>query len=197
MDECLTVLQHAWSGETFEFEGRTVVVTPLPTTPGGPLLSYGGASHAAARRAARFGLGFFAQAADPTLETTYRDQCVLSGTEAGMCLIPTADAATTVFVAHDVARAWERLGPFMLHDAQMYAQWLGASPAASKSTALTVDALRSEGGAYRVLTPAEAVEYVQQHGALALHPLCGGCPPDLAWETLDLVANEVLPALSA
>ena len=48
-----------------------------------------------------------------------------------------------------------------------------------------------------MLTPEQAVEYIGTHGALALHPLCGGCPPQLAWETLDLVAKEVLPALSA
>jgi alkanesulfonate monooxygenase SsuD/methylene tetrahydromethanopterin reductase-like flavin-dependent oxidoreductase (luciferase family) len=60
MDECLTVLQRAWSGEAFEHNGRTVQVTPPPATPGGPMLFYGGGSRAAARRAARFGLGFFA-----------------------------------------------------------------------------------------------------------------------------------------
>jgi alkanesulfonate monooxygenase SsuD/methylene tetrahydromethanopterin reductase-like flavin-dependent oxidoreductase (luciferase family) len=195
MDECLTVLQRAWRGERFDYHGRTIEVTPKPSTPGGPMLMYGGASHAAARRAARFGLGFFAQAADPALETTYRDQCAASGTPPGMCMIPSADSATTMYVANDVDAAWERLGTYMLHDAQMYASWLGAAEAASKSTALTVDALREEQGAYRVLTPTEAVEYVGRHGALALHPLCGGCPPELAWETLELVASEVLPAL--
>jgi len=83
----------------------------------------------------------------------------------------------------------------MLHDARMYASWLGDTAAASKSTALTIDALRTEGGAYRILKPAEAVDHVRTHGVLALHPLCGGCPPALAWETLELVAEKVLPAL--
>ena len=113
-----------------------------------------------------------------------------------MCFIPAPGTATSVFVADDVDRAWDRIGPFMLHDARMYAGWLGTSEAASKSTALTVDALRAEGGAYRVLTPDEAVEYVRAKGTLALHPLCGGCPPELAWETLHLVADKVLPALA-
>jgi hypothetical protein len=112
-----------------------------------------------------------------------------------MCMIPARDAATSVFVADDVDRAWEQIGPFMLHDARMYASWLGATAAASKSTALTIDALRAEGGAYRILTPGQAVEHVRTHGVLALHPLCGGCPPDLAWETLHLVSAKVLPAL--
>jgi alkanesulfonate monooxygenase SsuD/methylene tetrahydromethanopterin reductase-like flavin-dependent oxidoreductase (luciferase family) len=177
------------------YDGRTVRVTPQPATAGGPLLFYGGGSAAAARRAARFGLGFFAQTWVAGLEDTYRDECARLGKDAGMCFIPAPDAATTIFVAEDVDRAWERIGPFMLHDARMYASWLGTMSAASKSTAPTIEALRAESGAYRVLTPEQAVEYARTHGALALHPLCGGCPPDLAWETLHLVERRVLPAL--
>jgi alkanesulfonate monooxygenase SsuD/methylene tetrahydromethanopterin reductase-like flavin-dependent oxidoreductase (luciferase family) len=195
MEACLTVLQRAWSGEEFTYEGRTVRVTPPPTTPGGPFLMYGGGTAAAARRAARFGLGFFAQTWAPGLEDAYREECERQGNDAGMCVIPTVGAATTIFVAEDVDRAWEQIGPFMLHDARMYASWLLDAPAASKSTALTIDALRAESGAYRVLTPAAAVDYVRTYGTLALHPLCGGCPPELAWETLHLVADQVLPAL--
>jgi len=196
MEECLTVLRQAWRGEEFEYDGRTVRVTPLPATPGGPLMMYGGGSRAAARRAARFGMGFFAQTWSEGLEDTYRDECSRLGHDASMCFIPPPGSATTMYVADDVDRAWEQIGPFMLHDAQMYASWLGDTAAASKSTAVTIDGLRAEGGAYRVVTPDEAVEYVRAHGALPLHPLCGGCPPELAWETLHLVADRVLPALA-
>ena len=196
MEECLRVLQQAWTGEEFDYDGRTVRVTPRPTTPGGPPLMYGGGSRAAARRAARFGLGFFAQTWASDLEQTYRDECARLGQEPGMCMVPAPNSATSVFVADDVDRAWEQIGPFMLHDAQMYASWLGDAAAASKSNALTVDALRAEGGAYRILTPDEAVAHVRTQGVLALHPLCGGCPPELAWETLELVDAKVMPALS-
>jgi alkanesulfonate monooxygenase SsuD/methylene tetrahydromethanopterin reductase-like flavin-dependent oxidoreductase (luciferase family) len=195
MEECLTVLQQAWTGDEFAYDGRTVRVTPRPTTPGGPPLMYGGGTAAAARRAARFGLGFFAQTWAPGLEQTYYDECARLGNAPGACFVPGRNTATSIFVADDVDRAWERIGPFMLHDARMYASWLGDAAAASKSTALTIDALRTEGGAYRILTPAEAVDHVRTHGVLALHPLCGGCPPALAWETLELVGDKVLPAL--
>jgi alkanesulfonate monooxygenase SsuD/methylene tetrahydromethanopterin reductase-like flavin-dependent oxidoreductase (luciferase family) len=195
MDECLTVLQRAWTGEEFEYDGRTVQVTPRPTTPGGPFLLYGGGSPAAARRAARFGLGFFAQAWAPGLEEAYRDECTRLGNEPGMCVLPAPGSATSIFVAEDVDRAWQAIGPFMLHDARMYASWLHDADAVSKSTAPTIDALRAETGPYRVFTPEQAVEYAQTHGALPLHPLCGGCPPELAWETLHLVADKVLPRL--
>jgi len=178
MDECLTVLLRAWTEEEFEYDGRTVRVTPKPSTAGGPFLFYGGGSPAAARRAARFGLGFFAQTWAEGLGDTYRDECVRLGKEPGLCVLPRRGSATTIFVAEDVDQAWQAIGPFMLHDARMYASWLDDAPAASKSTALTVDALRAEAGPYRVLTPEQAVEYARAHGALALHPLCGGCPPE-------------------
>jgi alkanesulfonate monooxygenase SsuD/methylene tetrahydromethanopterin reductase-like flavin-dependent oxidoreductase (luciferase family) len=196
MDECLTALRQALRGDTFEYQGRPVHVTPPPFTPGGPMMFYGGGSAAAARRAARFGMGFFAQSAGEHLEATYRDECARLGNEPGLCMIPHPESATSVFVAHDVDRAWERIGPHMLHDARMYASWLGDTVAASKSTAASVADLRAESGAYRILTPAEAVDYARRFGMLPLHPLCGGCPPELAWETLHLVASEVAPALS-
>jgi alkanesulfonate monooxygenase SsuD/methylene tetrahydromethanopterin reductase-like flavin-dependent oxidoreductase (luciferase family) len=196
MEECLTALRTAWTGEPFEFEGRPVQVTPVPTTPGGPMLMYGGGSIAAARRAARFGLSFFAQTSGPDLEAAYLDECGRAGTTPGMCIVPAPDAATSVFVAEDPDAAWAELGPYLLHDARMYASWLLDASAASRSDATTVADLRAEHGAYRVLTPDEAVDYVHTTGPLTLHPLCGGCPPGLAWASLDLVATKVLPALT-
>jgi alkanesulfonate monooxygenase SsuD/methylene tetrahydromethanopterin reductase-like flavin-dependent oxidoreductase (luciferase family) len=195
MEECLAVLRQAWTGEEFVYDGRTVRVTPLPLSAGGPTLMYGGGSAAAARRAARLGLSFFAQTWDPDLEATYREECAQAGTEPGMCFVPPPGTATTIYVAEDVDAAWERLGPFMLHDARLYASWLGEGSAASKSTAPTIDALRTEHGPYRVLTPDQTVDYVRTHGLLPLHSLCGGCPPALAWESLELVASRVLPEL--
>lgn len=195
METCLDALRAAWTGEPFEFEGRAVQVTPRPTTPGGPLLMYGGGSVAAARRAARFGLSFFAQTSEPGLEAAYAAECARVGTEPGMCIVPAPGTPTTVFVAEDVDEGWETFGPFMLHDARMYAAWLGTAAAASRSDATTVADLRAESGAYRVLTPAEAVDHVRTTGPLTLHPLCGGCPPEPAWRSLELVATRVLPEL--
>jgi alkanesulfonate monooxygenase SsuD/methylene tetrahydromethanopterin reductase-like flavin-dependent oxidoreductase (luciferase family) len=195
MEECLTVMQRAWSGEEFGYDGRTVHVTPPPVTPGGPMVMYGGGTPVAARRAARFGMSFFAQTWAPGLEEAYHEECARLGKQPGMCVIPAPGSATSIFVADDVDKAWDAIGPFMLHDARLYASWLGSAAAVSKSNALTVDGLRAENGAYRVLTPEQAVEYVREHGVLALHPLCGGCPPELAWDSLHLVAERVLPAL--
>lgn len=114
-----------------------------------------------------------------------------------MCMVPPAGMPTTVFVADDVERAWEEIGPHLLHDAQAYAAWNeGDSTTVSLSFARTVDELRAEQGSHRILSVDEAVEQVRGAGMLQLHPLVGGLPPEVAWRHLRLVVDEVLPKVS-
>ena len=197
MDACLAALQRSLRGEAFEFEGRPVRVLPRPASAGGPPLLLGGNSPAAVRRAARFGLGMITQGGDESLAALYRAECERLGKTPGMFINPPANTVTSAFVAEDPDAAWQRLGPHLLHDARMYAQWLGDSGAVSKSAAASVAALRAERGAYRIFTPDEAVAHVRTNGLLLMQPLCGGMPPALAWESLELVASRVLPALRA
>jgi alkanesulfonate monooxygenase SsuD/methylene tetrahydromethanopterin reductase-like flavin-dependent oxidoreductase (luciferase family) len=197
MEERLAVLRQAWTGEPFAYEGRPVCVTPRPATPGGPLLFMGGSSEAVVRRAARLGMGMLTQGGDPRLEEIYRAACADYGTKPQLFLNPTGDIPMSCFVAEDPERAWRELGPYLLHDAQMYAAWLGAGDAISKSLATDVAALRRENGPYRILTPDEAVALIRRNGMLLLQPLCGGLPPKLAWLCLELLAAKVLPALKA
>ena len=65
-------LRKAWTGEPFEHEGRTVRVTPTPFQPGGPPITLGGSSEAAARRAARIGDDFMPST--PEIWAYYRDE---------------------------------------------------------------------------------------------------------------------------
>jgi alkanesulfonate monooxygenase SsuD/methylene tetrahydromethanopterin reductase-like flavin-dependent oxidoreductase (luciferase family) len=195
MDACLEALQQAFRGEPFAFQGRPVRVLPRPASPNGPLLLMGGSSPAAVRRAARFGLGMLTQGGDPSLAELYRAECALHGRAPGLFLSPPADTVTSAFVAEDPDRAWQQLGPHLLHDARMYAAWLGAAGAVSKSSATTVAELRAEQGPYRIFTPEEAVQHVRRNGVLLMQPLCGGISPALAWEHLELVARRVLPGL--
>ena len=58
------------------------------------------------------------------------------------------------------------------------------------------DGLRASGD-YLVLTPDECVALAREHGSLMLHPLMGGLDPDLAWESLELIASKVIPRLRA
>ncbi len=195
MDDCLDVMRKAWSGEAFEYEGRRVRVTPKPTSPGGPMLWMGGNTRAAARRAARFEMGMLAQGLNPELVQIYNAECSSLGKAPKACLNPPPSMVTSAFIAEDPDRAWSELGSHLLHDARMYASWLGDAASVSKSTAKTVAELRAQEGAYRIFTPEQAVAYVKANGVLLLQPLCGGLPPELAWPSLELLDSRVLPVL--
>ena len=192
----LALLLQAKTGEPFEHEGRRIHVTPAPVTPGGPAVMWGGGSPAAAKRAARFGLDFFAQGGGPELEEIYLAEARAHGQEPGACLIPPTDMATTVFVSDDLDAAWDELGPHLLHDVHAYAAMNeGNTHTASLSRATTVDELRAEGRSHRVLTVDEAVAMAQTGMPLQLQPLAGGLPPEIAWRYLRTVTDEVMPKL--
>jgi alkanesulfonate monooxygenase SsuD/methylene tetrahydromethanopterin reductase-like flavin-dependent oxidoreductase (luciferase family) len=195
MDECLEALQAAFTGEPFEYAGRQAHVTPAPLTEGGPNLFYGGGSKAAAHRAAKFGLGFFPQSSDHDLETLYVEECGRLGIEPGTVVIPTPGSPTSVFVSDDVDATWEAVGPNFLAEAMTHAEWMGDDSSAASSHATTIEALRAENGAFRVVDPAGAVDLIHEHGVLQLHPLCGGADPDIGWESLRLTVEKVLPNL--
>ncbi len=194
----LELLLRAKAGEPFEHEGRRIHVTPAPVTPGGPRLSWGGGSVAAAKRAGRFGLDFFAQGGDPSLADVYAESARAHGHEPGFCMIPPLDMATTVFVADDVDidKAWDELGPHLMHDVLAYA---AINPddthTASVSTAKTADELRAENRTHRIIATDEAVEMIRAGVPLPLQPLVGGLPPEVAWRYLRVVTDKVMPAV--
>ncbi len=197
-DEKLAVLLAAKRGEPFELDGRTVQVTPAPHTPGGPWVAWGGGSVAAARRAGRHGLDFFAQSGGPELSEAYAEAARAHGHEPGSCLLPTTETTTTLFVADDVDRAWDELGPYLMHDVLSYASINpGDTRTASLSFATTVDELRAEDRSHRIVGVHEAVALVRSGVPLPLHPLVGGLPPELAWPYLRRVVDQVMPALEA
>jgi alkanesulfonate monooxygenase SsuD/methylene tetrahydromethanopterin reductase-like flavin-dependent oxidoreductase (luciferase family) len=196
MEKRVGALVRALSGEAFEYDGRAVHVTPSPLTPGGPLMYIGGSTPAAARRAARCDMGLYAQSGDPSLEPIYRDECEKLGIKPKSCMIPPDGLVMSAFVAEDPDRAWAELGPYMLHDAKMYASWLGDSTAAVKNVASTVEELRADPGPFRIFTPDEAIDYIKANGVLITQPLSGGIPPEAAWPSLELIADKVLPALA-
>ena len=172
-------------------------VTPPSFTPGRPTVVWGGATKAAARRAGHNGLGFFAQTNTPGLAEAYAAAAREKGFEPGMCVLPSPEMPGSVFVHPDPEAGWREVGPYMLADATAYAEWNKdvGRPTVSLSKGKTIEELRAERGAHRVVDVAEAVDLVKRWGRLPLHPLCGGCPPDLAWSYLRRVVQDILPAL--
>ena len=171
-------------------EGRDAVrVTPAPFTSPRPLLAWGGGSRAAARRAGRHGIGFFAQSNAPGLEADYLTAAASAGHPPGLCILPSPEAPYTVFVANDLDTGWDEVGDALLADAVAYHQWNASAGTdagtASLSAASTVGELRRLDAAHRVVTPEGAAAIVAEHGFLAIHPLCGGLEPDLSWQYLE------------
>jgi alkanesulfonate monooxygenase SsuD/methylene tetrahydromethanopterin reductase-like flavin-dependent oxidoreductase (luciferase family) len=196
VEEKLQLLLKAKTGEPFEHEGRRIHVTPAPITPGGPMVMWGGGSLAAAKRAGRYGLGFFAQSNKAGMQEAYEASCREHGHEPGMTQLPPDDAATTMFVADDVDKAWADVGEYILHDVKMYGEWNPGVNTASISHAQTVDELRATSPAHKIYSTDEAMEIVRSGMPLMLMPLCGGIPPEIAWPYLEHAADVVQRAQS-
>ena len=196
--EVVEVLKQAWTGAPFDYRGRTARVTPLPCQPGGPAVTLGGSSEAAARRAARIADGFLPST--PDVWQFYADELAQLGKpDPG----PYLGGDTSVFhLAHDVEQGWDELAPFAMHEMNAYGAWMveaGVGAAGGYEPVADADALRAT-GQYRVLTPDDLVSELAGKGPFGFamfHPMVGGLPPSLAWESLRLFEHEVLPRLGA
>ena len=193
LEEAVAVLRSAWSGEPFEHRGREVRVTPRPFREGGPTLLLAGATKGAARRAARLGDGF--QPVDASLVPVYEAECRRLGRDPGPPP-PPMSGPLFLHVSEEPDRAWAQIAPHALHEMNSYGAWLSEVEGIARYTPTEdADSLRA-GGIYMVVTPDECVTMVKESRSLQLHPLMGGLHPDLAWESLELVASKVLPRLS-
>ncbi|OMC24033.1 LLM class flavin-dependent oxidoreductase [Mycobacterium colombiense] len=189
-DEKLGLLRRLLAGEEVTHAGRRMRVTPQPRTPEGPMMSWGGASLAAARRAGRNGLGLLANGGVPGMQEAYESACRENGFEPGFMLIPEKDAATNCFVADDVDAAWDEIGKYLLHDAMAYSEWNpGNTVSANITTAKTVDELRHESTSHVILPVDEARKRLAAGEVFNINPLCGGIPPAIAWPYLKTFAE--------
>jgi alkanesulfonate monooxygenase SsuD/methylene tetrahydromethanopterin reductase-like flavin-dependent oxidoreductase (luciferase family) len=192
--ETVATLKAAFTGDAFEYRGRTVRVTPAPFTPGGPAILLGGSSEPAARRAARIADGFIPSV--PDVWDFYRDEVQQLGRpDPGPSPI---GENRIVALAEDVETGWTQMAPYFLHETNSYGVWQAQDDVNSPyRTVGDSDQLRAT-GQYRVLTPEQFVK--EQQAApfpfAFLHPLCGGMPIDVAWSSLHLFEREVMPAFS-
>jgi alkanesulfonate monooxygenase SsuD/methylene tetrahydromethanopterin reductase-like flavin-dependent oxidoreductase (luciferase family) len=190
LEEYVEVMRKAWTGEPFEWRGRTFRVTPRPEPP--PTVFIGGSTPFAARRAARLRLGFFPAVTDEALAEVYLAECKRLGFE-GFVQLP--GRLGFVHVSEDPERDWARIAPHALYDAQTYASWQRPGQRSDVEVkARSADDLRKS-VIYRVLTPEECVALARDEDRVLLHPLMGGIPPALGWQSLELFAKKVLPRI--
>jgi alkanesulfonate monooxygenase SsuD/methylene tetrahydromethanopterin reductase-like flavin-dependent oxidoreductase (luciferase family) len=189
--ETIETLRGAFTGEPFDFRGRTVRVTPAPYQPGGPAIVLGGSSEPAARRAAHVADGFAPSV--PGVWDFYRDEMVRLGKpDPGPAR---QNVLGTTFLADDVDKGWEAYGPFFLHEMNAYGAWHEDKDLKSHFREIdAIEELRASSH-YRVATPHELRTDLEaiDDPVVVFHPLCGGTTPDLAWRSLQLFEHEVLP----
>ena len=191
LEEYVEVMRQAWTGEPFEWRGRTVRVTPAPASP--PMVLIGGSTEKAAKRAAKLRAGFFPAIGDQRLADIYNEECQRLGFRGGFVSMPNGPGF--VHVSEDPERDWQRIAPHVLYDAQTYAAWQTPDQRSQMHVeGNTLDDVKKS-GAYAVLTPDDCVKLAQDTGRVILHPLMGGMDPALGWESLRLFEEKVLPRI--
>ncbi len=196
MGQTCAFLKRAWRGEPFEWQGRTLTISPRPE-PFAPPILLGGSSPAAARRAAHIADGWFPPL-DARLWPPYREECIaLGGSDPGEY---PQQGPIFLWVTHEPEQAWKMVMPHVLHQLRSYSEWTSeafgkpAGPYAEDMTQETV--MRS--GSYQVLTPEQALALAAElgpHSVLYLNPLLAGIDPGESWRMLKLFEQEVLPYL--
>jgi alkanesulfonate monooxygenase SsuD/methylene tetrahydromethanopterin reductase-like flavin-dependent oxidoreductase (luciferase family) len=192
MDECLETLLAAWTGETFEYRGRPVRVTPRPLTRPHPFFMVGGMSAVAARRAARFGLPFHPPMERPDLEKIYTDELARLGKQ-GFYVSP-GSGNTMLVVDADPETAWQELAPFFLRELREYSSWKQEGvPRPGEEAVHTLEDLRRQ-ERFTILTAEEARQRYASGTRLSavVHPLAGGIPLERAWADLKRFSEALL-----
>lgn len=196
MDDIVPFLKSAWSGEAFDFKDRKVTITPKPFSEPRPMLLMGGSSKPAARRAAREA-DFFIPSG-PEIFEYYREALKAQG-KPDPGPMPAAPSTVT-FVAEDPDAYWQQIAAHVQHETNTYALWAEKAQVFSPYKHFdNCDELRAS-GAYKVYRPLELIEAARDMVSaqpIMFHPLCGGIHPDLAWQSLKLFIDEVMPSLKA
>jgi len=195
--ENIGILQKAWTGEPFEYQGRTVRISPRPLQRPGPRIIMGGSTEKAARRAARMGFDFMP--GFPAHYELYKDERRVLGLPEPPPL--PNQAPNFLFVTPDPARDWPVVGPALLHGTNMYAQWAAERGTGSTMYQSIASVAELQGNPiFQVVTPQQCLAFaraLEPHGELQFQPLFGGLDPQVAWRSLKLFEQEVLPAMRA
>jgi alkanesulfonate monooxygenase SsuD/methylene tetrahydromethanopterin reductase-like flavin-dependent oxidoreductase (luciferase family) len=191
MERGIETLKKAWTGEPFEYEGKTVRILPRPAQSPRPAITMGGSSKAAGERAARIADGYAPVA--PHLYEDYRAALAALGKPVPEPM-RAAGAYMYLHVTRDPETDWAKVAPHALHENNDYAAWLEGEPNPVYHK-VTDPAELLASGMYKIVTPEQCLEMARKDGALSFKPLIAGLDPAIAWESLRLFEREVLPRL--
>jgi len=191
MEELIPVLRQAWTGQSFEYQGKTVRVTPCPVQQPMPIY-LGGMSQAATDRAARLADGF--HTVMPQSWERYRDSCRKFGKQDPGPLPPRGPMFLWV-TKDNKEKVMERLKP---HFDQQVSSYDEQNRKAGGGLTNPWERKPGHKPPYDIVNPEEAIALANSlgpDGELILQPLLSAIDPALAWEMLRLVETDVLPHL--
>lgn len=199
LEESITILRRAWSGEPIDFEGKrfrvpAVAVRPLPRRP--VPLFLGGLSPVAVNRAGRLADGYL------SINGQLGDAYLGALAEAGRD--PAAGRISTLYNAiidEDPERAWAAVGPHALHQINVYVSWGSFGPDARPFE--TPDDL-IEAGMYRLMdADTAATEFAEllgrghQYEDIQLWAQLPGEPVEAGSRRIEYLVNQVAPRTAA
>ena len=207
MDEGLSVLRQALSGEAFEHHGRFYDLGPLKIMPPPsqqPLpLWLGGRSAAAMQRAARNGCHL--QLADFILEHAVSDYAHYQEALRSIRAEPSdfaVAAVATAFLDEDRDRAWQTAAEHLLYQQNLYQRWFTeASDRPGDRYEPMVTASQLKRGSYLIGDPDDVLQQLRDYHRqvpfthISVWMLLPGMRLAPALRSLELFCRRVLPAL--
>jgi alkanesulfonate monooxygenase SsuD/methylene tetrahydromethanopterin reductase-like flavin-dependent oxidoreductase (luciferase family) len=191
MEELIPFLRQAWTGETFEYNGRTIRVLPKPVQQ--PMKIYlGGMTEAATDRAARLADGFHTLM--PQTWEKYRASCAKFGKPDPGPFIARGPLFLWV-TKDDKEKALRQLQP---HFNQQIESYEDQNRKAGGGLVNPWALVPGRNPPYAILNPEEAIQLAYSlgpAGELHFQPLLSAIEPKLAWQMLNLLESEVLPHL--
>ena len=195
LEEIIHTLELAWTGEPFEFRGRTVMVRPTPVQQPRPPIYIGGSTEASAYRAARLGDGYLPAA--PGLFEIYQEELRKLGKPVPEA--PKARGPLFLFVSEDPERDWPIVAPHVIYTSRSNFEWakergVGSTPYPSVSTLEDLKASSQ----FAVVTPEACVDLATSlppDAELTFQPLMGALDPQVGWRSLHLFEEAVAPRL--
>ena len=191
--EAIEVCKKGWTGEWFEYQERKVRITPTPFQQPRPPIYLGASFEKTVRRAAHIADSFYP--GDPAHWDWFRDECIVIGrSDPGTT---PKNCPTYVFVSEDPEKAWADITPHYMHNGNSYYEWMFEEWGKSLENfpRTTLENIRTN-PEYAVLTPKEAIKMCNELGEDGIFrpwPLIGGLDPDIAWKSLELIVNKVMP----
>ena len=193
--EAVEFCRKAWSGKSFSYRGRDIeAVTPVPDPV--PRLLMGASYPPMIRKAAAIADGL--SPAEIRIYEMFREERIKLGkSDPGPMF---NEGPNFLFISEDPERDWTVVAPHWLHTTQGYQKNWDESAEKIRNDRFpaisNIDDMKRNPQAYRVVTPDQCLQMIEalgDHSSLHFNPLHAGLDPAVAWRSLRLLEEKVLP----